>query len=104
MADNLDLSALDIGVSKEGMSQYMEELKASLLVSVTEKLNEEVENMMTVINTGWQGVSRDRFETKLRDVCAKINTDLSAEYYDLQRRLDELMLFYYNQDNALIAE
>ncbi len=104
MKDKLDLSALDIGISSTGMAQYREDLRASLLVSTTDKLNEEVENILSVIDSGWQGVSRDRFERQLRNMCELMGEDLRKEYDDLEARLTELESFYYEQDLKLIEE
>lgn len=104
MADNLDLSALDIGISATGMDEYQENLKAKLLTETKTKLMEEYENIMTSINTGWQGVSRDRFDAQLKAMCETIGADLDAEYADLASRLAELQAFYFEQDQALIEE
>ena len=104
MAENLDLSALDIGISSSGMDEYKQNLKATLLTETTTKLMEEYENVMAVINTGWQGVSRDRFDTQFKTMCETIGADLDAEYADLEARFAELQAFYFEQDRALIEE
>lgn len=104
MADNLGLDALDIGISANGMLEYQENLKATLLTETKTKLMEEYENVMAVINTGWQGVSRDRFDAQLKTMCETIGADLDAEYADLEARLAELQAFYFEQDQALIEE
>lgn len=104
MADNLGLDALDIGISTTGMTEYQENLKAILLTETKNKLMEEYENVMSVINTGWQGVSRDRFDTQFKTMCEKIGADLFMEYNDLEARLSELQAFYFEQDQALIEE
>lgn len=104
MMDNLGMDSLSIGVSTSGMDTYREQLKADLLDKTVEKLNAELDAILQVINTGWQGVARDRFEKQLRDMCDKIGADLSAEYADLSARLDELQAFYFEQDQKLIVE
>lgn len=100
--DNLSIDVLDIGVSKQGMEQYMEALKIELLDSVKEKLNTEFDAIMIEINKGWQGSSRDRFEEKFRKQIGHIKNDLEDEYKDLSARLVELANFYYKQDESML--
>ena len=98
------VDSLSIGVSSDGMANYKEELRAELLTQTVEKLDEEYNNIMNVINTGWQGVARDRFDNQFRAMCDAIGADLTAEYVDLEARLDELQAFYFDQDQKLIEE
>lgn len=102
--NDLGIDSLSIGVSATGMSEYKEALKADLLVATKTKLEEERNNIMNVINTGWQGVARNRFENQLKKMCDDIGTDLEAEYKDLEARLDELETFYFNQDQSLLED
>ncbi len=80
--DNLGIDSLSIGISSSGMTEYKEALKADLLLSTKAKLEEERTNIINSINTGWQGVARDRFEKQLTDECNKISEDLEKEYQD----------------------
>ncbi len=102
--NDLSIDSLSIGISSSGMAEYKEALKADLLVATKTKLEEERNNIMNVINTGWQGVARDRFENQLKKMCDDIGNDLEAEYKDLEARLDELEAFYFNQDKSLLED
>ncbi len=101
---DLGMDSLSIGVSVNGMAEYKVNLKAELLTNVVDKIDEEYENIMNVINSGWQGVARDRFDAQFKAQCVAIGADLTAEYMDLEARLDELQAFYFEQDQALIEE
>ncbi len=102
--DNLGIDSLSIGISSSGMSEYKEALRADLLLSTQTKLEEEKNNILNVINTGWQGVARDRFEKQLTDECTRIGEDLEKEYKDLDARLSELENFYFEQDKSLLED
>ena len=102
--NDLSIDSLSIGISTSGMSEYKEALKADLLVATKTKLEEERNNIMNVINTGWQGVARDRFDNQLKKMCDDIGNDLEAEYKDLEARLDELEAFYFNHDKRLLDD
>ncbi len=102
--NNLGIDSLSIGISASGMSEYKEALKAELLVATKTKLEEERNNIMNIINTGWQGVARNRFDDQLKKMCDEIGNDLEAEYKDLEARLDELEAFYFNQDKSLLED
>lgn len=101
---SLGINDLDIGISSEGMSTYKENLKTHLLDNTISELNTSYTEIMKVINLGWQGVARDRFDQKFNDTCKQIGEDLSAEYTDLCARLDEIQAYYYEQDLKLIDE
>lgn len=104
MNENLGIDSFSIGVSARGMGEYAEALKADLLVTTQEKLEEEKNNILASINQGWQGVARDRFQKQLEDACTQIGDDLVKEYNDLAARLVELQQFYFEQDKTLIGE
>lgn len=104
MTTDLGIDSLSIGVSTSGMESYQADLRAELLTDTVNKLQEEYQNIMNVINTGWQGVARDRFDTQFQNTCEKIGEDLTAEYNDLEARLAELQAFYFDQDQNLIEE
>ena len=99
-SSELGISSLTTGISKSGMAQYEEDLKTNVLTNVETKI-EDVEAVITAINGGWQGESRDRFLKDFENVRKKLIEDLKDEYKDVQNRLDELQDNYFRQDKNL---
>ena len=91
------------GVSKQGMEDYLEKLKAELLVGVANVMD-ETEDMVNVINQGWQGVSRDKFFEQFDKAISATKADLYYEYCDLVNKLSELAQNYYSQDANMIVD
>lgn len=89
------------GISKQGMEQYIEDLKADLLIKVSEKL-EDTDAMAQAIARGWQGQSRDNFLDQFEKGIRAVQADLASEYSDLMMRLSELTRNYYEQDAKMV--
>lgn len=99
---NLGIDGLSIGISKDGMASYRENLKLTLLTQCTQALDHWIDDLKTAISTGWQGVSRDNFFTLLDQQVQVVKEDIEKEYYDLEARLTEIEINYLNQDKYLI--
>lgn len=97
---DVGISDLTMGVSKSGMAKYKEDLKTNVLVKVSDKIN-DVTTVITAIEAGWQGISRDNFLTDFAAARGSICADLKEEYNDLQARLEELEDSYFRQDASL---
>lgn len=89
------------GISKEGMQQYMSDLKSELLTTVIEKL-EDTDGISQAIARGWQGQSRDKFLDQFEKGIRAVESDLQSEYTDLMYRLSELAKNYYAQDAKMV--
>lgn len=100
----LTISEMTTGMSSGGMQQYLENIKAEILTSVTEKLDTARDEINKSLRTAWVGQSEQRFETLLTDAVENLKTELKAEYNALESRLNELQNNYFNQENALISE
>ena len=101
-AQNVGIDSLTIGVSQQGMEEYREALRMSLLEDTKTKL-QDVGAIQTAIDAGWQGVARDRFFQDFDQQIEKIIQDLQKEYEDLDHRLEELEENYFAQDNNMVA-
>ena len=99
-ASDTGISDLTVGISKSGMEAYIQQLKADLLDTSVEKIN-DTSNMLNAINSGWQGASRDNFISDFNAAREAIANDLIAEYNDLAARLQELQDNYFKQDSEL---
>lgn len=102
-SNNLGIGDLDIGVSQQGMEQYISELRFELLQTSKEKIN-SVDTIVNAINNGWQGRSRDIFLEKFSTAREEICADLDKEYQDLENRLTDLQSAYYAADINLMSE
>lgn len=98
----LAITDLEIGVSTEGLEGYLAKLEADLLTSVATKID-DITNVTTALDAGWQGVARDRFDAQFTAMREKVKTDLQAEYANLVARLQELATDYVTQDQNMIA-
>lgn len=99
----LTIDALDIGVSEAGTEQYLEELKASYLLAVKDKI-ETVSAIDAALDRTWQGQSRDAFDNRFKKMREEIIADLEAEYNDLRVRIEELANNYIQQDINMIRD
>ena len=100
--ENLGIDSLTIGVSRAGMEEYRESLKMHLLEETKTKL-EDVAEIQTAIDNGWQGQARDQFLVDFDQQIGKIIEDLQKEYDDLDHRLIELSENYLNQDMNMLS-
>lgn len=98
---NVDIETMTQGVSKVGMTSYIDALKISLLDEVKSKL-EDVNAIQVAVDAGWQGKSRDKFFELFEESINKIEEDLKNEFNDLNGRLNELANNYYKQDSDLL--
>lgn len=99
---NMTIDTMTEGISKQGMTQYIEDLRIDLLNTVKEKL-EAVGEIQSAVDAGWQGKSRDKFFEMFEKSIEIIEDDLEAEFKDLQSRLNELANNYYKQDSDLLG-
>jgi hypothetical protein len=100
---NLGIDNVTIGVSSQGMTAYLDEVRAELLQKSCD-LVRNTETVVTAVNGGWQGNSQERFLRNLHETTEIICNGLEQEYLNLTMRLRELEAYYFNQDNALIPE
>lgn len=89
------------GISKQGMEEYIQNLRTDLLTKVNEKL-EDTDAMAQAIARGWQGQSRDNFLNQFEKGIRTVQSDLRSEYTDLLMRLSELTSNYYEQDAKMV--
>lgn len=100
---NLGIDSLSTGISSIGMENYLETLKANLITSTVEKLN-NITEIETAIDAGWQGVAKERFMTQFETLRQSVSTDLEKEYQNLVNRLNELEEQYFQADINMIDE
>ena len=100
-ATDMSLDTMTEGISKEGIQNLVEVIKAELLTGVSEKLK-STESVETAIKAGWQGQARDVFLDKMSAGIAAVISDLKSEYTDLLKRLAELVDSYYDQDAKMM--
>lgn len=100
---DVGIDGLSIGISSQGMDEYIEVLRISLLQNVKEQID-DVTELETKINAGWQGQSRDRFLNLFEQSRNNVKDDLEAEYNDLVARLVELQQNYFAQDANMIQD
>lgn len=102
-SENLDIQDLGIGLSRDGMLNYIEAVRAELLIKVKEQIN-EVTDLEAAINGCWQGESRDAFLEDFKQKREEICKDLDKEYEDLKNRLLELGNNFYHQDRNMYVK
>lgn len=100
-SSNMDIGDMTEGISAKGMEEYIESLKAYLLVETTKIIN-DTSALESAINAGWQGQSRDKFIEKFNEARSAISDDLKKEFKDLNNRLAELQINYFAQDSKMI--
>lgn len=98
---NVGIDGLTMGVSTQGMQQYREDLRMELLEQTKEKL-EDVGEIQTAVDAGWQGEARDKFLIDFGEAIRSIEEDLVKEYNDLDNRLQELEQNYFTQDKNMM--
>lgn len=102
-ATNATIGDLSIAVDKNGMEAYRGNLRVKLIVECETKLD-DTEALVTAINAGWQGISRDKFLKALNKEIEDVKNDLEREYQDLNNRLIELESYYYKQDQEMVID
>ena len=98
-----DMGMFDIAVNANGMEQYKEQLRISILVDVANAIN-EVSNVQNAISNIWVGASCDTFLGDFRKAREGIIADLEAEFHDIENRLTELQAYYFQQDRAMMSD
>ena len=98
----LDISALNIGFSEQGLDDYKKQIKTEILKNTSDKIN-DVGALETAIKNGWQGESCDKFIEEFKVARTKIVEDIEAEYHDLENRFAELESNYYEQDKNMMG-
>ena len=99
--ENLGIETLTIGVSRDGMRTYRDELNHIVLKETQSRLD-DVTDFEGAINQCWQGQSRDKFLKDFKEDREKIKRDLKEEYKDLEARLEELENQFFAQDDRLM--
>ena len=99
----LGIDNLDIGVSTSGAVEYFENLKTELLTNVEQKID-EIGPITTALDKGWQGVSRDRFDSQFEEAREALKMDLRREYKDLVVKINQAVEGYVNQDKNMIID
>lgn len=94
------IGSATVGISKEGMNQYIEQLHIDLLKNVKEKID-DVENLETQISSMWQGASRDNFLRDFKQQRILLESQLEKEFLDLQNRLVEIEEGFFMEDQNL---
>ena len=97
MNEGLGMNSLDLGFSREGMKQYIENLRLNMLEEA-KKAIDDFGDVEININQAWQGQARDRFLREFEESREKIKSDL-----DLEARLSEIGTFYLNQDSGMMG-
>ncbi|MBE6155825.1 MAG: hypothetical protein E7164_03605 [Firmicutes bacterium] len=98
----LGIGDLTIGVSTTGLENYKAGLKAELLTTVEEKIN-DYSAVKSALDKGWQGVSRDNFERQFENMRKQVIEDLRLEYANIEARIEELANKYIRQDQSMIV-
>jgi len=103
ISGDLSQSNFNIGMSTEGISYYVEDLRANVLEAAQKALvGDKLTEVKNKIRENWQGNSCDKFLADLDKAIAHISDDLEAEYADLIVRLEEIQNNYLKQDNELM--
>lgn len=98
---NMSLDTMTEGISVHGMRDFVDLLKANLLTGVCNELN-KTEEINRALMAGWQGQSRDEFIRKFTASIRAVKDDLADEYFNLLKRLGELMDSYFEQDKKMM--
>ena len=97
------ISELSIGADANGVVDYLDQIHAVVIEKVGELLD-NTNDLITAINIGWVGTSRDRFVEQFTKTKDDIKDDLISEYTDLTQRIYEITAAYFKQDQNLIDE
>lgn len=104
MATNdLGIESLSTGISKGGMFEYLDNIKAEVITG-TERIINDVTHIENAINSGWQGVAKDRFLIAFKEKREALLADLNKEYDNLYWRLLELEEQYFKADANMFDE
>ncbi len=103
MNNNIGISDMTTGIDSTGMQNYVESLKLHLLQEVKDDID-DVQSIVDTINSGWQGVSRDRFLASFEKARESIKADLDQEFNNVVGRLSELQTNYFKQDENMVQE
>ena len=98
--ETADLSNMTYGVSHKGMEAYRQRISSELYSEIWKKLD-SVAEIQRAIDSGWQGLSRDKFYNDFIETVVKIRNDIDKEFQDLNARLVELEMNYFKQDEEL---
>lgn len=97
----LDIGALNIGFSEEGLAEYKTNLKTKVITD-TEAIINDISEIENALNAGWQGVAKDKFVDEFAEARRQIVADLNREYEDLEARFAQLQNTYFEQDNTMM--
>lgn len=99
MAINID--GLEYGVSAEGMSSLDKQLNQLMAEEITDAIRQTKEQVVTDLQTCWQGVSEKKFEADFDVYVSTINNAIIKEYENLQNRLKDIAYNIYKADEEL---
>lgn len=98
----LGIQNLDIGFSEEGLKDYIKKLELEIIEELDNVFN-DTGDVVSAINSGWQGRSRDLFLGHLTASLHQISGDIRLEFDDLSRRFTEVETSYYQQDGDMMT-
>ena len=103
MAD-LNIKDLDYGFSHNGVTEYIESLQLHMLDNVKKSIEEGSQNVLSALDKGWSGASREKFDEKFTTQCGELQQQLEAQFNALKGRIVELAYNYAEQDNNMIID
>lgn len=99
----MDFNEATYGVNPASVYTYIGSIKADVLDTVANKLN-DTEEIISALRAGWNGTSETIFEQKLAENIQIIIDDLNKEYVDLKAKMQELANMYIQQDNLMMED
>ena len=98
---DMDFSDVSYGISKSGLEGYFDYLKVNVVDKIKGQL-QNIEDVNSAINSGWQGVSRDAFLRQFNNAIYNASNELDMEFGNLRNKLNELAQSYYAQDAKMV--
>ena len=99
---NMEIKDATYGISKQGMTEYVRQLNYKL-ISETKEILEDVEEIQTAIDAGWNGAAKASFLKAFQEAIEKVEADLKKEEDSLKSRFDELQAAYMYQENHIAS-
>ena len=103
MNDNLNISDLSIGVSKTGIDEFMTDVTNNFMQKAVDAIN-NADAVITAINAGWQGVSRDAFLAQFETSRQKVCDAITQEELQLWNVISAIKGSYYMIDQELMND
>lgn len=96
----LEITDASVGVDREGMMVYVQELRVNILDKIVNDLK-NVGEIQTAVDAAWTGKSKDRFLQAFDGSINGVIIDINAEFEDLCYRLDDLKNSFAKMDQSL---